>query len=180
MIERSGDLWDRFGKSFLVIPTNIGWKAFHGKTGRPGPNVMGKGVALAAAEKVPGLPQLYGEYCALKGADTDVTFDLSTGLVLFPTKPLNIDNPGVSWKAKASLELIERSARQLKELSDLKLLSRAALNKNDDNAAKLEDEDVYLPYVGCGAGELEPALVLPILRSILTDDRFILVRYFPF
>jgi hypothetical protein len=141
---------------------------------------MGKGVAAIAAEKVPGLPQLYGEYCYQRGANTDVTFDLSTGLILFPTKPFDPEQPSLSWRNKASLPLIERSARELKELADLGFLSRDTLNKNDNNAAPLEDDDVYLPYVGCGAGELEQATVLPLLRSILTDDRFVLVRYLPF
>lgn len=141
---------------------------------------MGAGVAAQAAEKVPELPQLYGEYCAMFGADAEVTYDLTTGLVLFPTKPLNVDNPGMSWKSKSTIELIQKSARQLVELVRLGFLTRASVSKHSDSPTTLEDDNIYLPHVGCGAGGLSLDVVAPILRSILTDDRFILMRYIPF
>lgn len=171
-------MWDRFGRSFIVVPTNLGYK--RGSKGRSGPNVMGTGVAAQAAEKVPELPQLYGEYCAMFGTDAEVTYDLTTGLVLFPTKPLNVDNPGMSWKSKSTIELIRKSACQLVELVRLGLLTRASVAKHSDSPTTLEDDDIYLPHVGCGAGGLSFDVVIPVLRSILTDDRFILMRYIPF
>ena len=176
--EDSGDIWDRFGKSFIVIPTNIGHK--RGSKGLPGPNVMGAGVAAKAAEQVPGLPQLYGEYCARFGEGTEVTYDLTTGLVLFPTKSLNVANPGMSWKSKSTIELIRKSAMELANLVTIGILTRAAVAKHSDTPTTLEDDDIYLPHVGCGAGGLSLDEVAPVLRSILTDDRFILMRYIPF
>jgi hypothetical protein len=163
-------------KSFIVVPVNIGWKK-PGKDGKPGPNVMGRGVAAKAAERMgPVLPQLYGEFCAQHGAKTPVTFDLSSGLVLFPTKPL-AENPAMSWKGKASLELIERSARQLAEMT---WLNRKVVAKNTERVPPLEDDDVYVPLVGCGNGGLSVGDVVPILKEILVDDRFVLVQYQPF
>lgn len=168
-----GDIWDRFEKSFVVVPTNIGWKA---RKGVPGANVMGAGVAAQAAERVPGLPALYGEFCARFGADTEVTFDLSSGLVLFPTKPLG-DNPSMSWKGGSTLALVEKSARQLAAMT---WMNRKTIEKNSDRIPPLEDDDVYLPMVGCGNGGLDEGQVIPMLKDILKDDRFVLVQYRPF
>jgi len=181
MRDWAGDIWDRFMKSFIVVPVNIGWKK-PDKGGRPGPNVMGRGVAAQASERLPALAQTYGTFCARFGADTAVTFDLSTGLVLFPTKPL-AENPAMSWKGHATLELVERSAR---ELANMTWLNRAVVKKNTDPhpqaqfAETAEDDDVYIPLVGCGNGGLAEGQVIPLLKDILKDDRFVLVQYRPF
>lgn len=171
----SGDVWDFFKKAFIVIPVNIGYKAPNKKTGIPGPNVMGRGLAAQAVEYVPGLPQLYGEYCAKFGAKTEVTFDLSTGLVMFPTKPMAA-NPSMSWKNDSTMELVEKSARELASMTYM----TKELFAQHENSAALESDDVYVPYVGCGNGGLPEDKVIPMLQSILTDDRFILVTYRPF
>jgi len=175
MREWEGDIWDRFGKSFIVVPTNIGWKL--DKEGRIGANVMGRGVAAEASSRVPGLAKTYGEFCARFGKNTPVTFDLSTALVLFPTKAL-IDNPAMSWKNNSTLECVEKSAYELASMSWMKreLVRREA----EGDIPELEDDDVYLPYVGCGNGGLPEDTVLPMLRDILVADRFVLVRFRPF
>lgn len=174
MRDWAGDLWDRFEKSFVVVPVNIGWKS--SKKGKPGANVMGAGVAAQAVQRVPGLPALYGEFCFRFGAATEVTFDLSSGLVLFPTKPL-ADNPSMSWKGGSTLELVERSARQLAEMT---WMNRKTIETNSDRIPPLEDDDVYVPFVGCGNGGLDEGQVIPLLKDILKDDRFVLVQYRPF
>lgn len=177
MRDWAGDIWDRFGKSFIVVPTNIGWK--RGRAGYPGANVMGAGVAKEAAEKVPELAMLYGEFCAMNGANTPVTFDMSTGLVLFPTKPLG-DNPAMSWRGRATVEQVTRSAHQLAEMSWMNRNTIKTNHDGDKPPMPLEDDDVYVPLVGCGNGGLEPDHVVPILKDILKDDRFVLVQYRPF
>jgi hypothetical protein len=169
-----GDIWDRFKKSFVVIPTNIG---FTGTPEKPGPNVMSRGVAAHASSLVPGLAQLYGELCARYRENTAVTFDISTGIVYFPTKPFNPDSPHLSWKTRSSLELIDKSARQLAAMT---WMTRATVQKHTTNPPPLEDDDVYLPLVGCGNGELPEEHVIPILENHLKSDRFILVDYIPF
>lgn len=177
MKDWAGDIWDRFGKSFIVVPVNIGWK--RGRGGYPGANVMGAGVAKEAAERVPELPMLYGEFCAMHREKTPVTFDLSTGLVLFPTKPLG-DNPAMSWRGSATLDLVKRSAE---ELADMKWMNRSTIRSNHDGdrpPLPLEDDDVYVPLVGCGNGGLDAGQVVPLLKDILQDDRFLLVQYRPF
>jgi hypothetical protein len=180
MRDWAGDIWDRFMKSFIVVPTNIGWKK--GKNG-PGANVMGAGVAQQAAERVSGLAPLYGEFCSRFGASTETTVDLSTGLVLFPTKPL-ADNPAMSWKGKSTLAQVEKSARELADMGRW-MTKEKLLKEHDEDMRKFfgetaEDNDIYVPLVGCGNGGLDEGDVVPMLKSILSDDRFILVQYRPF
>ncbi len=177
MREWGGDIWDRFRRSWIVIPTNIGWKS--SKTGKPGANVMGAGVALEATKRVPGLAELYGQYCSTHHADSEVTIDLTSALVLFPTKPLNEQNPALSWKNKSTLELVAKSARELAQAAWICRKTIEQLSLPEENQPQLEDDDVYLPYVGCGSGGLSSKQVLPLLHSILSD-RFVLVHYQPF
>jgi hypothetical protein len=135
---------------------------------------MGAGVAAKASEKVPNLAQVYGEYCFRFGAATPVTFDISTGIVYFPTKPMNEQDPALSWKNPASLTLINRSARQLAAMT---WMTRATVLKNTEHPPPLEDDDVYIPMVGCGLGGLPEDYVVPILENHLQSDRFVLVKY---
>lgn len=146
-----GDIWKYLKTHHIVIPTNIGWKPKDGK------NVMGRGLALQAAHKYPYFPLWYGLQCAKSKAKTPVLVYPHEKLVAFPVKPLNEETPWLSWKSKADLGLIERSA---KELAALKVSGPIAVS-----------------MVGCGNGGLEMSDVRPILDKYLSDDRFVLVLY---
>ena len=77
--------------------------------------------------------------------------DRLTSLVTFPTKHHYRDN--------SDLDLIMRSAVQLKEI-----------------AAKFQLSKIYLPPVGCGLGKLDyEKQVRPVLNQVLDDDRFVVV-----
>lgn len=101
---------------------------------------------------------------------------LPYALLMFPTKPvqcLELDllahykrepylgrEPYPGWMAKASLPLIERSARQLGELTDQRGF-----------------KSVVLPRPGCGAGDLSwEDEVRPLLAKIL-DQRFYVINF---
>jgi len=153
MLERIGNIWDHHAEGgWIVITTNIGWK-------KDGSNPMGAGIAKAAAEKYPNLPVWYGKFCQKYGADMAVRPYAEGRLFLFPTKPL-AEQPWLSWKNDACLDLIRRSALQLSTLIDI--LGREVYIK-----------PVGVPMVGCQNGHLRPKQVLPILRRYL-DDRFVL------
>lgn len=156
MLQESGDLWtwNHEGR-WVVVTTNIGWK-------RNGANPMGAGVARVAANKYPDLPQWYGARCKKYGADTAVAPYYEGKLFLFPTKPLNIEQPWMSWQNDSCVSLIRRSCKQLAALIDI-------LDKRDHFIAK-----VGLPLPGCGNGNLSPRDVLPVISDIL-DDRFVLL-----
>jgi hypothetical protein len=164
------DIWEcdhtELGLGWIVIPTNIGWKA-------DGKNPMGRGLAQDAAKRYPWLPDLYGQYCQLKGAEAKVVFDMRSRMILFPTKPLDEDRPNLSWKSPASLDLIRKSA---KELNDMLLPHKDA---DWPKAKQLQTNHVFVPVVGCGNGMLDEDEVIEILKATL-DDRYTLFLERPF
>jgi hypothetical protein len=85
-------------------------------------------------------------------------------MILFPTKPLNEQEPGKSWKNKASLDLIRQSAKELNAL----LLP----HKDQDwpMAKPIQTNHILIPAVGCGNGLLDEDHVVPVLKEEL-DDR---------
>lgn len=121
-----------------------------------GQAVMGAGNAKAFAERWPQLPAILGKclnfsgnrvyrLCVehLKAGHTTIrAFDILS----FPTKN--------NWKDNSDLELILRSASELKSYTDL-----------------LRWEKVYLPPPGCGMGGLNWRDVQTAIEPIL-DDRF--------
>lgn len=145
---RYGNIWDFFPAEYVVIPVNIGWRS-------DGSNVMGAGLAKEAASRFPDLPAWWGWWCRSLGSDTPVMVHSSHRVILFPTKPLNETKPHLSWQQESDLQLIWRSAAQL--------------------AAVTVPEPITLPLVGCGNGRLNPDMVLPVLKTFLSHDRFTLV-----
>lgn len=161
------DIWRYLDSHRVVVTTNLGWA-------KSGANPMGRGVALQAAQRFPKLPMLYGEVCrryrestpviefGIVEGEPEVRLDMTKpsliakrGLILFPTKPFNKAAPQFSWKGDASIDLIERGAKQL--------------------AAGWKDVPVALPLVGCANGGLRDTDVIPILEKHLVGDNFLLV-----
>lgn len=132
-----------------VITTN-------GMVNKNGCAIMGKGQALEAANRYPGLSsklgwylQVYGNRAFYMGKYRDSGHLIS--LLTFPTKYHYRDN--------SNLTLIKASARQVKRITD-----------------KFELNKVYLPPVGCGLGRLDyERQVRPVIQEYLDDDRFIVV-----
>lgn len=149
-----GDIWDHNSEigSAIVIPTNIGWKGNN-------ENVMGAGLAKEASRRFPHLAYRYGRWCQMHGASTPVVFAEDLGLILFPTKPLDVKSPHLSWRNNSTIERITQS---LKELKDCKAEHKILI--------------IYLPLVGCGNGGLEESVVLPLLEQTLPEPSYILVR----
>jgi len=150
MKELVGDIWDYHRKGhWIVITTN-------GTLNTKGEAVMGKGIALQAKQKFPGLPSElgkqikgcglpYGEYT--QGNNLKVFHQYK--VITFPVKH--------NWWEKADLLLIEESSRQL----------QTACHGNQDVK--------YLVRPGCGNGQLDWKDVKPILEKYL-DDRFVVVE----
>ena len=146
---RYGDIWDDFPNDLIVIPVNIGFK-----TG--GNAVMGAGIAKQAADRYPDLPAWWGFQCQRFREDTPVMMHAHYRMLFFPTKPLNEDQPWLSWQGDADSKLLWRSAAQLA-------------------AFAFDDQTISIPLVGCGLGKLTAETVLPILRMFLNHHRFQLV-----
>lgn len=143
---------------WICITTNIGWRT-------SGSAVMGAGLARQCWDRYPGVEQLYGQYCRDEGQHAgvvtveqlidryswaDKTLQQSR-LIMFPTKPLNVDRPELSWQFDSSLQLIDRSCQQTAELLDRMVIPNCCL-----------------PHVGCQNGRLEWSSVQPLVEQHLS------------
>lgn len=174
MYQLEGDIWQLAMKTdAVVIPTNIGWKS-------DGKNVMGRGLAREAARRWPELPAVYGQFCQTYRAATPIMmFRPPNGrwcrmLLLFPVKPLNREQPYLSWRQEASIELIAYHTRALANFATqyAEATSPPTYPFLEENASR-----ILVPSVGCGNGGLDESSVLPLLCEHLTLPCFYHVRF---
>ncbi len=142
MKEVFGDLWEFDG--LIAITTN-------GFVKRDRTCVMGRGYAKQAAIKFPGLPRKLGTKISAEG--NHVFYFPEHRLITFPVKH--------TWWEAADLGLIERSARELLKMIEVKKIQEA----------------VYPPRPGCGNGRLKWEGAKKILAPILKSDQFHIVTY---
>jgi hypothetical protein len=142
MKEVFGDLWEFDGT--IAITTN-------GFVKRDRTCVMGRGCARQASVRFPELPHKLASRISAEG---NHVFHFSEyRLITFPVKH--------NWWEAADLGLIERSARELLKIIEVKKIKEA----------------VYLPRPGCGNGRLKWEGVKKILLPILKSDQFHIVTY---
>lgn len=156
MLETTGNIWMFWNQGHnIVIPTNLGWK-------RNGSNVMGAGLAKQAMEKFTGLPACYGAVCRQLAVGPvngyhRIYYLPNEHLILAASKPLNVEQPWLSWQGKASYEVVYESLGELRDL-----------------AAK--GTEFVLPVLGTGNGGLDyPTVVEMIRRMFLTISNVVLV-----
>ncbi|HQN17708.1 MAG TPA: hypothetical protein PKV86_01150 [Syntrophobacteraceae bacterium] len=150
MITIHGDIWKEFEErpeSYLVIPTNVGWKA-------DGKNVMGRGVAKQAAEKFPELPGIYGGWC--QKYDGEVFVHVGRRVICAPTKPLNKDKPHMSWKSFSTFKDVRNSYRQIRDLANRGM-------------------EIVTPLLGAGNGGLKFTDAMKLAEEAKLPDNVILV-----
>lgn len=135
-----GDIW-QVGAHWRGIPTN-------GVVTNRGLAVMGRGVALQAKQRYPGIDLELGRII-LNGGN-HVWFLHSYDLYSFPTKH--------HWRDKADVALIRQSVYELR----VEAMRHSSLEFN-------------LPLPGTGNGGLVPSEVWPLLQD-LPDNVTIVVR----
>lgn len=117
--------------------------------------VMGKGVAKAFADKFPYLPAFFGKRVKQSGNRVFAcpsSYDGKQIVVCsFPTKH--------HWRDPSDLKLIEKSAHELVGIT-----------------SELKWKHVALPYPGIGLGGLDKATVRTIIKPILDDRFYVLVK----
>ena len=145
--EVTGDIWGwaEFLKAYVVIPTN-GYVNFSGKC------IMGKGLALQAAQRYSLLPECLGSNIWKTGNRVYVFEGLR--IITFPVKK--------NWWEKADLQLIRKSTEELRE----------AIYCSPEHR-------VLLPRVGCGNGRLEWNVVRPILEEGLRGVTNVIICHPP-
>ncbi len=146
MLWREGNIivsW-KMGKT-IVIPTNAGWK-------HNGENVMGRGIAAQIAKLIPDLPRIYGEHC--KNLNPRV-YLVEHRLIMLPSKPLIKAEPHMSWNQDADPNTVKESLIWLQEQE------------------KQLPNEVYVPIIGAGNGNLDKSMIKGLMNSIFTSDKFI-------
>jgi len=142
MKEVFGDLWKFDG--IIAITTN-------GFVKKDRTYVMGRGCARQTAVRFPELPRKLASRISTEG--NRVFYFPEYRLITFPVKH--------NWWETADLGLIERSARELLRIIEVKNIKEA----------------VYLPRPGCGNGRLKWEDVKKILSRILKSDQFHIVTH---
>lgn len=170
MKEIRGDLFTQEADA-ICITTN-GFVKTNGEC------VMGRGCAKQLAQTYPKVARILGGLIKENGNITQIMNPKHQGtkVIAFPVKPVSEKFTGANvvahmsskyrlgdvvagWACKASMSIIERSARQLVQLAD-----------------EHKWQKIVLPRAGCGAGELDWQDVRQVLSSIL-DDRFYVITY---
>lgn len=157
MKEKIGDMFsDKVAKQFDVICITTS-----GSIKKDGKAVMGAGNAKAARDIVYGIDEILGKSITKNGNVVQLLEKLfvpftnkihTAYIVAFPTKN--------SWREKSSLDLIERSAKQLVELVN----------------STIGWNTILLPRPGCSNGKRKwLSEVKPILKKCL-DNRFTVIR----
>jgi hypothetical protein len=142
MKEVFGDLWEFDG--IIAITTN-------GFVKRDRTCVMGRGCARQATVRFPELPRKLASRISAEG----------NHVFHFPAHRLNTLPVKNNCSEAADLGLIQRSARELLKIIEVKKVKEA----------------VYLPRPGCGNGRLKWEDVKKTLSPILKSDQFHLVTY---
>lgn len=144
MKERIADLW--------TIPADARVVTTNGVTTKRGAAVMGRGCALEAKERYPGIEMELGTLLERGGNHVYLirtkTF-LDAAILSFPVKEI--------WSDPAKLDLIERSVKELVALAD----------------QYPEWKTIVMGRAGCGSGRLTWSQVQPLMRGL--DDRFVCV-----
>ena len=139
-----GDIWDYHKQGYWLAYTT------NGVIRTDGTLVMGAGIAAEVATKFPEVPLRLGNTVRCLG--NYVHPDFYRRIVSFPVKN--------HYKDPARIDLIARSARQLRDLVN--------------DSRMLELGNVALVKPGCGVGGLTWEEVEPVLDKFF-DDRFIIV-----
>jgi len=146
MLEQQIDLWSGHSLGGAMAITTNGTVKTNGEA------VMGRGCALEATQKLPGIQKMLGEFIQKNGNHLCVwngVWSINNQkmcIITFPVKH--------NWWERADLALIEASAYSLAEI----------YRQNPD-------KKVYLPRPGCGNGNLDwESEVKPVISKILPDN----------
>lgn len=140
-----GNYFDLPGENESCTVTTNGILKYNGNL------VMGAGIAKAAAERYPELPEVLGKFVHKSGNHVYAVQTAKGQMIFsFPTKH--------HWKDPSDLGLILRSAKELVQLADYYQLTT-----------------VYSVRPGCSNGKLDWESQVREPLSRILDDRFIIV-----
>ena len=144
---QSGDLWHfhRMGHT-VVIPTNEMIR-----NTLPPQAVMGGGLALQAAQRMPSLPRIYGDFLDTMGRKSyGFLWVPSLKVICLPTK--------ADWRNDSILSYIVTGCKRLRSL----------IQNNSDLL-------IATPILGCGLGNLDIRDVYPVMVEHLDHPRISII-----
>ncbi|RTL07642.1 hypothetical protein EKK58_00275 [Candidatus Dependentiae bacterium] len=148
---QQGNLWEYHGRGHWVCVTT------NGIVNADGLLIMGRGVALEAVERFPGLRRTLGQKVRQHG-NVPILCPQER-VISFPTKH--------HWRDPSDLTLIRASTESLKLCWPIV--------RDISTMAGVQPLPICLPKVGCGNGGLDwNTQVLPILNGLL-DDNYIAI-----
>jgi hypothetical protein len=148
----TGDLWT-YPADVRVITTNGVIKA-------NGELIMGKGTALQAKERYPGIALELGQLVEANGNNpSSYTAPDGTRIWTFPVK--------WHWSMKADFDLMAHSCHRLMRLANLLQEVRAQQGRETEVV-------IVMPRPGCGEGGREWTAVKAHIENLL-DDRFVVL-----
>jgi hypothetical protein len=118
----------------------------------------GAGAAKTATRKCPDLPMWYGKRCQKYESKIAVAPYLDGKFFLFPTKPLNEEEPWMSWKNDHCMKLVQRSCQQLLALVDL-----------------MDSKGHAIERIGLSQPGFGPKRKVSSIMSKMFDDRFVVL-----
>lgn len=133
----------------IVVPTTIGW-TYDSWT------LPGKGFARQCFNSYPHLGYWYADQC--KQYKDDLPLLRKWPLIFIPIKPLNQEEPQLSWKNPSNFDMLLRGLDQLSK----------ELPTNPDGK-------IYVPLLG--AGSFEKFDVECLLHHHLQADHFIIAKH---
>ena len=137
------DIWSLADRADAICITTIGLTKANVEA------VMGRGIALQARQRFPGIDRVLGDHLRARGNVPGI-INVNPTIVSFPTKN--------DWRDKSDLDLIEKSARKLSSM-----IAEHGWTK------------IALPKPGCANGGLRWPQVEPIidrwLPSVFICDR---------
>ena len=149
--EKQADLWSGILVGNAVVVTT------NGILRQDGSAVMGKGTALQATKRFPGIDQRFGKEIATQGNHCiALPMGMQVGsaaewyLVSFPTKD--------HWRQPSKISLLERSANEIVKLADIH-----------------QWNEIYMPRPGTANGGLEWIEVVMSGALDVLDERFVVV-----
>ena len=149
MKEITGELWDYYGKENFVVCITT-----NGTVKKNGEAVMGRGCAKEATERLPRIAKRLGASLNTIGLQffepVNLGNEWTDPIALFPVK--------YNWWEQADLELIKKSASQLR-----------------DRALAWPNCTYILPRPGCGNGRLTWDQVKPVI-DFLPDNVWVISK----
>lgn len=142
MKEVKGELWNYYKKDGYRICLTV-----NGTLKKNGEAVLGRGCALEAKQRLPGIAQVWGT--RLKDYGLKFMYLHEFDLFMFPVK--------YNWWEQASLSLIAESIVSLEQTSQT-------------------EEKIVLPRPGCGNGRLQWEDVRPLLLN-LPDNVWVISKW---